>query len=323
MSEKHRGVPEHVLRAGAAAAVSAGLLSAIRSAESATMPDPARGQLWRAMWDDTTQLVLVLQVTSTRTARVAPVTTDPPASHESSVVVDASLTVLGHTATLWGGLATEVPFLVFDLLIGAVAPMAVEAAEQMAADGRRDKLPDGMNAGTPVESPFDRSAEVRAELSDVLERLRSAAWAPQPLQSGKPIRELLKGRRDVPALMKELTEALGLKPPEVISLLLGTRPIAPMHAPVIAQITGLPEWQVLSATDPLPTGLVSELDRPQWRKALRARRKPGESETAARLTVAYGTLALAARQTGPASANSWPQRIRQYLATHPPDGRGQ
>jgi hypothetical protein len=48
-----------------------------------------------------------------------------------------------------------------------------------------------------------------------------------------------------------------------------------------------------------------------------------DSETAARLKVAYGTLALAARQTGVASADSWPQRIHQYLATHPPGRHAQ
>jgi DNA-binding transcriptional regulator YdaS (Cro superfamily) len=323
MSEKHRGVPERVLRAGAAATASPGLLTAVRAADSASMPDPARGQLWRASWDDAAQLVLVLRATATGTAVVVPVTVDPPASDESSVVVDAALTVLGHEATFWGGLAKDVPFLVFDLLIGIVAPMIVGAAEHIAANGGQEMLPEGLSAGTRVESLFDSAAGIRAEIADTLERFRQAAWVTQELPAGKSLPELLKGRDDVPALMRQIADALGLKAPEVISIMKGTRPVTPEHAPIIARITSLTEQQVLSAALPLPDGLIRELDRPKWRKALKAQRPPSGSETAARLKVAYGTLALAARQTGTASADSWPQRIRQYLATHPPDRGGQ
>jgi len=322
MSDKHRGVPGRVLRAGAAATASPGLLEAIRSAENATlMPDPVRGQLWRASWEDVRQLVLVLRVTGTGTAVVAPVTADPPTSDESSLMLDASLTVLGHAATVWGGLAAEIPFLVFDLVIGAVAPAIVTAAEEVAVGEGRENLPEGVRAGTPVESVFDPAEEVRAELSDALEFFRDATWAPHVLSSGKPLRELLMGRSDVRDLMRELAEALSLKLPEVIDLLKGTRPVNPRHVPAIARITGLTEQEVLSAASPIPGDLVRELDRPRWRKALTAQRLQGGSEMSVRLTVAYGTLALAARQTGSAAADPWPQRVRHYLDTHQPDRR--
>lgn len=323
MSDQHRHIPKHVLRAGAAAAASPRLVEAIRSAENAVaVSDPSPGQLWRASWDDAAQLVLVLGVTGAGAAMVAPVTTDPPVSDESSVILDAGLTVLGHAATVWGGLAVEVPFLVFDLMIGEVAATFVAAAERVAAVGSADALPTGVRAGTPVTSPFDPAAEIRAELADTLEPLRDAAWAPQPLGSVQSLRELLQGRADVPALMKALVETLGLGLPAVMEILMGKRHVTPEQAAAAAEVTGLTTQQVLSAVTPLPDGLISEMDRPRWRKALRALRRPGEPEAAARLTAAYGTLALAARQTGPASSPSWPQRIRQYLATHSPDGRG-
>jgi DNA-binding transcriptional regulator YdaS (Cro superfamily) len=121
--------------------------------------------------------------------------------------------------------------------------------------------------------------------------------------------------------MREVAEALGLEPPEVIDLLKGTRPVNPEHVPAIARITGLTEQAVLSAASPIPGSLVRELDRPRWRKALRAQTPRDGSAISARLTVAYGALALAARQTGPAAADPWPQRIRHYLDTHQPDRR--
>ena len=318
MSEQHRRVPEHVLRAGSAAATSPMLLEAIRAAESAvTTPDPARGQLWRAAWEDVTQLVVVLQVTGPGVAMVAPVTTDPPAADDISAILDADLTVLGQPATVWGGLAENVPFRVFDLLIGEVAAVVVDVVEQLAAGGHSDALPAGVRAGVPITSPFDPAAEARAELSDNLESLSSAVWIPQASGSARSLRELLKGRPDMPALMESLVEGLGLPLPAVIDIVMGRSPVTPDQADAVAEVTGLTAQQVLDAVSPLPAELVSELDRPRWRKALRARHRPGEPEAAARLTAAYGVLALAARQTGPTSARSWPQRIRQYLATQP------
>jgi hypothetical protein len=153
--------------------------------------------------------------------------------------------------------------------------------------------------------------------------LRHAGWAPQVLKPAESLRDLLQGRPDVAELMNSLATALGVGLPSVMNILLGKQPVSPEQAKVVARVTGLTEQQVLSAVAPIPADLVSELNRPRWRRPLRARRKPGESEAAARLAVAYGTLALAARQTGLASAPSWPQRIRQYLATHPVAERDQ
>ena len=319
MSENRRSVPERVLRAGAAAAAPPGLLAALRSAEAAPPPDPVRGQLWRVLWGGAAQLVLVLEVTGTGTATVAPMTTDPPGADENSVVLDAGLTVLGCPVTVWGGLSTEIPFFVFDVPVGAVTS-AITRAVVRAAAGGQVTLPDGVSGGAPAEPLFSPVAGVRGDLTDAMEGFRSAAWVPPAAPDGRPLRELLKGHPAAPALMRELAGALGLKAPEVIELMKGTRPVPPEQVSVIVRITGLAEGDVQSAAAPLPDGLVRELGRPQWRKAIRDRLQRGGPEATARLAVAYGTLALAARQTGPASADSWPQRIGHYLATHHPDG---
>jgi hypothetical protein len=315
MSDQHRLVPERVLRAGAAAAASAGLATAVRAAEEAdTAPDPARGQLWRAAWEDVTQLVLVLQVTGQGLARVAPVTIDPPAADDTSAVLDADVTVLGHRATVWGGLAVLVPFMVFELMIGVVAAAVVDGAEQVAVGRAADGLPTGVHAGSGETSVFHAAAEVRAEISDNLGRLSSAAWVPKAPGPSRTLRELLQGRPDMADVMQALAGALGVQLPAVVDIMTGKRPVTPTQAGAVVDVTGLSEDQVLGAVSPLPVGLTSELDHPRWRKALRARRRPGETEAAARLAIGYRVLALAARQTGPVSAPSWPQRIRQYLA---------
>ena len=316
MTDQPRRVPEHVLRAGAAAAASSALVRAVRATDSlATMPDPARGQLWRSCWEDITQLVLVLRVTQPGIAVVAPVTTDPPAADDISAVLSPDLTVLGHPATVWGGLAVSVPLVVFDLAIGDIAARIVDAVEQIAAGHRTGVLPAGVSVGAPVMSAFDQAAEVRAELADNLEILGQAAWAPQGSGSApRPLRELLQNSPDLSALK----EALGLGLPAVIDIVMGRRPVTPVQAADVAAATGLTAELVLSAVSPLPAELVNELDRPRWRRAVRARRRAGEPEAATRLAVAYEVLALAARQTGPVSAPPWPQRIRQYLATSRP-----
>jgi hypothetical protein len=206
-------------------------------------------------------------------------------------------------------MAAPVPLAVFDLLVGAVAAAVVDAVDRVAA-GRPADLP-GVTAGSRVTSPFEPAAEVRAELSDDLGRLGAAAWAPERPRFTQTLREVLGQHPDLSALRA----VLGLELPAVIDIVMGKRPVTPNQAASIAAVTDLTAQQVLAAVPPLPAELVSELDHPRWRRALRGRRRPRESEAAVRLTVAYGVLALAARQTGQVSAPSWPQRIRQYLAT--------
>lgn len=318
MSDEHQ-VPEHVLRAGAAAAASPDLLKAVHAAEfAAVVSSPARGQLWRAAWEGAAQLVVVLEVTGPEATRVAPVTLDPPVADAASVILDATLTVMGQPATVWGDLARTVPFLVFDLMIGGIDPAVVDAVERVAADGDRGALPTGVRVGAAVESVFDLAAEVRAELSDKLGNLADAAWVPETSEPARPLRELLRGRSDMAELMKVLAGVLGVGLPDVIDLMKGVRPVTPDQASAIAEMTDLTVPQVLSAVSPLPAGLVTELNHPRWRKALRARRHPGEPEAAARLRTAYGVLALAARQTGAASAPAWRQRIHQFLSIDRP-----
>jgi hypothetical protein len=216
-----------------------------------------------------------------------------------------------------------VPFLVFDLMIGRIDPAVVDAVERVAADCDPGALPHGMRVGAAAESVFDLVAEIRAELSDEFADLTAAAWIPETSsEPARPLRELLRERSDMAELMKALAGLLGAGLPDVIDLMKGMRPVTPDQASAIAKMTGLTVGQVLSAVAPLPAGLITELDHPRWRKALRARRRPGEPESAARLRTAYGVLALAARQTGAASAPAWRQRIHQYLSIDPPAGSG-
>src|SRR6185437_15537915 len=106
------------------------------------------------------------------------------------------------------------------------------AAERVAVGEGRDELPEGLRTGSRAESPFDPAAQVRAELSDALDLLGHAAWVASSAPAGKSLPELLKDRRDVPELLREIAETLGLKPPEVMSIMKGARPVLPDQAPV-------------------------------------------------------------------------------------------
>src|SRR5574341_1147490 len=83
---------------------------------------------------------------------------------------------------------------------------------------------------------------------------------------------------------------------------------------LLAAVTGPPGEVLLASVQPLPDELVAELDHPRWRPAVRRRAdRAGRNETHARLEIAYGTYAFAARQTGAATTPSWRERLARYL----------
>jgi hypothetical protein len=274
------------------------------------------GQLWRARWEDVGLLVLLLEVDGS-SCQAAPVSIDPPVEDESSVVLAPATTVLGETLTVWAGLAQQLPLRVLDQPLDVLSPDVV-AYIRSVVDGRTGQTPAGCREGNRIVSVFQPAAEVRAELQDDLEALAAASWLPQAnaevsTQLGKTgdLHDLLGDRPDLQAL----TGALHAPLPEVLDIIRGRRPPTPAQAVALAEVTGQPAEVLLASVGPLPDALVAEIDHPRWRPVVRRRaHRTGQDDARARLELAYGTYALAARQTGPAAAPSWRDRVVRVAA---------
>ncbi|WP_410574343.1 hypothetical protein [Amycolatopsis sp. cmx-4-61] len=273
--------------------------------------DPARGQLWRAAWDDTSLLVLLLEVGNSEVS-VVPLTIDPSAEDERSFVLAPDASSLGVAATAWIGLRGTLPTRVLDAIVDQLAFDVVAALDRAeTGPGERGPL---IRRGEPVGSEFDAAVEVRAEVADDLEFLRSAPALPvrKDGQRTRPLAEMLKGRVDLPAL-KTALRPFGLTQADVMGILRGTRPVTIEQVPVIAETTGLPAEVVSEAVQPLPPDLAAEAERPRYRQAWRElAEQDSVDETMARLNGAYGAFALAARQTG-AGSPRWAERLDQYI----------
>lgn len=274
--------------------------------------DPGRGQLWRADWDDTSVLVLLLEIGISEVS-VVPITIDPSAEDEHSFVLAPVASALGVDATVWMGLQGTLPTRVLDGIVDQLADDVVDALE------RAEMRPDNegrflIRRGESIRSEFDAAAEVRAEIADDLEFLRSSPALPvqKEGQRARPLAELLKGHVDLPAL-KTALQPFGLTQADVMGILRGTKPITFDQIPVIAETTGLPSEVVSEAVQPLPLDLAAEAERPRYRQAWRElAEQESVDETTARLNGAYGAFALAARQTG-AGSPRWAERLDQYI----------
>ncbi|WP_406463143.1 hypothetical protein OH768_47035 [Streptomyces sp. NBC_01622] len=276
--------------------------------------DPAQvelgvGQLWRARWEDTSMLVLVLNVESHEVG-VVPVTIDPPGEDEISVVVAGSRTAFGVDATVWASLASCIPMRVLERVVDAWGEDLVEFTV-MRARGQSRPVPTGVREGLPIRSALEPAAEVRAALADDLEFLQHALGLPVE-EDGQPpgtLASLLGDRLD----LGTLCAALHLPQPQVMKLLRGKTPLSPDQIDTVASATGLPSAEIAQTVRPLPADLVLVAEHPRWRSVwVRRAQRLGVSETQARLTGGYGAFALAARQTGGEPA-AWDARLRQFL----------
>jgi hypothetical protein len=276
--------------------------------------DPAQveleiGQVWRARWEDVSMLVLVLGV-ETREVSVVPVTIDPSAEDENSMVVAGSRTAFGVNATMWTGLASCIPIRVLERVVDAWGEDLMEFTAARLR-GRSGPVPAGVREGLPIRSALEPAAEVRAGLVDDLEYLKHAPGLPAE-EVGQPagtLASLLGDQLDLGALCT----ALRLPQPQVMKLLRGKTPLSADQIDPFASATGLPAEEIARTVRPLPADLVVVAEHPRWRPvwARRAQRL-GISETQARLSGGYGAFALAARQTGGGPAD-WEARLRQFL----------
>lgn len=253
---------------------------------------PAAGQMWRAVREDVTALVVLLAVDA-ESATVVPVTVDPSDTADTVVLED---TVLGVPVTVWVGLTRTVPVSVLDR---PVDNLGVDVLTRLAERGA---------VGPPGAALLVH--DVRAELDDDLTLLDATppATASAPVPADTPGIDL-----DAlgPAALEEAAARLAAPLPVVLDLVDGKRPPTSAEAEVLREVLGAaPE------VTPPPAGLVLELSQPRWRGLVRQHRhRGGPTEDAARRALAYDIQAMAARQTGGAEP-SWPDRIRRWAEAH-------
>jgi len=279
----------------AASAIPKAALLAHSSAD--TVPSP--GQLWRVRWEDTVELVMVLAATDT-TVSVAPVTEDVDYADDDSVVLPAAACPLEVDMAAWLGLARELPNRVLDRTFGA----ASQAWCDVALGGR------GTTAehGDELVLDLDLRHQYRAQLKDNLARLAEARWVPG---GAGGLDTILSSNALGP---RELVTILQVEVSAAVSLVRGQMPVTAEQAALLADHVRLPAEDILAA-NPAPPGPVCVLvDLPRHRPQIdRLAAQRGTTDIEAHRAAAYGSWAMAARQTGVVDDSVWERRLQQYF----------
>jgi hypothetical protein len=261
---------------------------------------PAAGQLWRAVREDVTALIVVLAVDA-KSVTVAPATVEPQGPGTESDAVVLSETVLGVPVTVWAGLRRSLPVNVLDRPIDNLDADVVSRIAQFASTA-------------VTGSAALRGDDVRAELADDLDLLAESSADADPAASAEASADAPTGI-DLAAVepddLNAVASRLGVGLPVVFELIDGKRPATPEQARVFKEVFG-----GLPTAEPLPTGLVLELRQPRWRGLVRKRSDRDQiSEEAARDALTQDVFTLAARQTGEQEPY-WPDRIRRWAEGH-------
>lgn len=273
----------------------------VRAAFESEPGDPAPGQLWRTRWDDVTELVLILRVGDADVA-AAPISVDDRYADEDTVILQRRQTSLATTVAVWMGLARQLPMCVLDRRLG------MTDVDVTGSDWIDHAVNAGATRGRAAVSPLDAVNHVRARISDLVESLAEATWAP----SGTG--ELGKLLAAVSVGPQQLVDLLDVKPQTALALCRGQKAATPEQAAKLASVLKMPDQAILEANPAPPPGLVRRMSRPRRRaqvSQLATRR--GVGERSAWLSATYEVYALAARQTGPQAEPAWDERIDQYF----------
>lgn len=282
-----------------AAAAQVSVPEAVRAAAAAAPDDPRPGQIWRAVWDDTVEIVAVTAVDNT-TVHALPVSLETRFHDADTVLLPAEASTLEQPLALWRGLANKLSWCVLDRQVSQLLiPLHTDGIPASSVTEYR--------YGSPISSPATRAAGFRAALTDTMDLLSAAGWAPP-------------GNGDLAAMLKkqglrpaELIKQLGVQPPRALALLRGQTSLTHDEADLLAPILGATADQVLAANPPPPERLVHELSRPARRDQIRRlARHVGTTEHDARQQALFATLALAARQERPAEVD-WPARVDRFF----------
>ena len=268
-----------------------------------------RGQLWRAAWQGTRSLLLVLSsAEGSDVARkellVAVVTLAEQPADGSSVAFLSAPTTCFHEVTVWLSLTARIGTHVLVTLVEdseETADLAVKAAS----------VADSLGGPGSVEA-FDPSARLLAELADELAVL---AEAPTVRVADPGVRPRLKDA--LPGTpgqqLKTLTLELEVRQDQAMALLRDQHTLTAQQARRLESVYDLPPGTLPDATAlPLPLAVARELDHPRWRAAwLAAASRMSMDEVSVKQIYGSRAYALAARETGPPD---WAQRLALVLA---------
>jgi hypothetical protein len=233
---------------------------------------PARGDLWRLVWDDAVAVALVWSTEPE--VSVLPLI-DPIDVDGWTVELTEDESSFGVPVAVPVDLLTTVPPNVLDARIGAINNLG-PIAERLTA------LQNGVPTAIHRTLVDDDVAEAHENLGELMATFREATWAPLALSGVAPSFHF-----------DELIDA-GLEPNRALAIFRGA--VASLdEADAIESTTGRRPWLPAIADS-----LRSVIDMPRWKPALRDRaRRAGRSEGEERRRVAYHMqpALLAARGT--------------------------
>lgn len=286
-----------------AAAAGLKVPDAVREVATAPPRDPEPGQIWRAVWERTIQLVVITAVDDD-TVHAIPVSLERYADTDT-LLLPAGASTLEQPLALWWGLRLPLPWYVLDRQVSQLTvPLPASTGPALPHE-----VPPGATWGSTAPRPAAAAAEYRGVLADSLAELSGAHWAPQ---GSGTLPELLQ-RRGI--TIKQLASHLHLQPPQALAVWRGQSPLTPEQAETLAAALGLGADEVLAANPALPALVIHELSRPSRRPQVRAlATRTATSELDARRRAAFGIYALAARQEG--STADWGARADRYFELH-------
>jgi hypothetical protein len=271
---------------------------------------PSPGEVWRLAWDAVSELGLVWRSVDGYFS-VVPVRPDAGFADDRTVVVDSHAAILSGTLALWFGLESSVPLAVFDRYWFDVDPEPLAAIRARVRERKPIESAE-FTMGTPIIDALDDRYEYREQLTDHFEALATSHWWTETSQSRR-LSDLVEASS---ADWKAVTSALGMEPHERLRLQRSQRLLTDEDASRLAPLLGTTPSAVLATNPPVPLELANVLDRPRWKSRILERRlASGIDEATTRYQVAVAALALAARETVPASTEEqWDVRLEHVFA---------
>ena len=259
--------------------------------------EPVEGEIWRAAWKSSVQLILIIGVGDNEIDAV-PLSPDVEFADDDTVQLEPR-PPLTHALAAWRGLRSRLPTRVLDV---RVCPALSAAA--------MGHLHDAPGVGATATSALDERVQLRSHLAQRMEELAAATWVPSavdPVDIGARINE----RGVKPSV---LARELGLTPGDITDLARGDRRPSVEQARKLAPFLDLSAEQLTAVN--LDDDLVWALDRPRFRRPLAERGRAAgiDDEAEWRLHMATNELPVAARTTGTNDPRRrWMGLIQDYL----------